>query len=397
MLLKAGLLIDGKGNPPQYNCCIAIENGNIIAVGREADFSQDTVGQALDYSSFTVLPGLIDAHVHLFLEGIADMEQRQSRWLENKEITLLRAAKNLELTLKKGVTTIRDVGEPGGIAATLKQALDQKAALGPRVLTCNRVASITGGQFHYSDGREADGPEEMAQAVREQAAAGADCIKLMLTGMVNFRTEQAGAIELSVEEFQAAVLAARRYALPVSVHANGDAGVRQALAAGVNSIENGIFVNGETTELISDSPVHWMPTLVPLFKLLSYSRGNVAAALPEAGLERVYEQHCANVKRGIEAGASVIAGTDAGALGVEHGDVWQELVLFVTLGMAPVDAIAAATGKAAKAIGVGAVTGVVETGKSADLLVVQGNPLSDMKDLQNVVQVYRDGVSVFQL
>lgn len=392
MLIKAGLLIDGTGGAPQYNCYVAIENGKILAVGREADFSQHLLSQALDYSAYTLLPGLIDTHVHLFLEGIDDMKLRQSRWRENKGITLLRAAKNLELTLKKGVTTVRDLGGPSGIAIILKHAVNQGLIAGPRVLTCNQAISITGGHFHYAGGREADGPEEMAKAVREQVEAGAECIKLMLTGMVNFQTEKAGAVELAKEELQAAVLEARRFGCPVSVHANGVEGVRQALAAGVDTIEHCILLNEETTDLIGDSAVYWIPTLMPLLKMFNYSRERFVTTLPEAGLDRVYAQHCAMVRRGINAGANVIAGTDAGALGVEHGDVWQELALFITLGMAPLDAIAAATGKAAKALGVEDITGVVKAGKNADLLVVQGNPLNDMKVLRNIVQVYRDGV-----
>lgn len=394
MLIKVGLLIDGTGFPPQHDRYLDIEKGKIAAVGCEADFAADQVGQAVDYSSYTVLPGLIDAHVHLFLEGITEAKIREQRWREPKEVTLLRAAKNLELTLRKGVTTVRDLAGPDGMSVTLQQAVSKKILFGPRVLTCNRAISVTGGHFYYAGGREADGPAEIAKAVREQIKAGAECIKIMMTGSVNFRTENAGAVEFSAEEIQAAVTEAERFNRPVSVHANGVQGVRRALAAGVQSVEHGALLDDETTDILCGSSAYWVPTITPFVQMLNYSRGRSTVNLPETGLERVYARHCAMVKRGIEAGAKIVAGTDAGALGVEHGDVWQEIALLAALGMPPIRAIAAGTGLAAQMLGVGEGTGIVAVGKKADLLVIDGNPLADMQSLRNIVQVYKDGDKV---
>jgi imidazolonepropionase-like amidohydrolase len=393
MLLRIGMLIDGAGNPPRHHQYIAVENGKIFAIGREADFSADQIGQAVDYSSATVLPGLIDTHVHLFLEGINDMRTRGQRWKESKEIQLLRAAKNLDQTLKKGVTTIRDLGGPGGIGITLKTAVHKKILIGPDVITSNQAISVPGGHFHYAGGREASGPAEMAAAVCEQIKAGADCIKLMLTGIVNFQTGTCGAVELSADELQAAVAEAHRFDRPVSVHANGIDGVRQAVNAGVQTIEHGALLDEATVDLVCGNSAYWVPTLTPFRQMLLYSKEHLSSSLPEAGVERVYTHHSMNVKQGIDKGAKILAGTDAGALGVHHGEVWQEIALFIALGMPPVDAIASATGEAAKAIGAH-YTGVVAAGKSADLLIVQGNPLSDVTALSNVVQVYKDGISV---
>ncbi|MDR3588119.1 MAG: amidohydrolase family protein [Negativicutes bacterium] len=394
MLIRAGLLIDGAGNPSRKEQYLAIENGRIAAVGQQADFAADQIAQAVDYSSCSVLPGLIDTHVHLFLEGVSDLKIREQRWKEAKEMRWLRAEENLEATLKKGVTTVRDLGGPDGIGIALREAVSQKKLAGPRVLTCHRAISVTGGHFHYAGGREADGPAAMAEAVREQVGAGADCIKLMLTGIVDFRTETAGAVEMSGRELQAAVEAAHRLNRPVSVHANGSDGVRLAIAAGVQTIEHGALLDEATADLVGGGPAYWTPTLTPFLRMFDYGREHVCRTLPEAGLQRVYTRHCAMVRRGIAAGAGIVAGTDAGALGVHHGEVWQELALFVELGMPPLQAIASATGEAAAAIGVGTETGVLTPGKQADLLVVQGNPLKDIKSLRNIVQVYKAGIKV---
>lgn len=394
MLIKTGLLIDGTGSPPQTGYYIALENGKIAAIGRETDFTKCQVSQATDYSAYTVLPGLIDSHVHLFLEGISDSKIREQRWRETKELTLLRAVNNLNISLRKGVTTVRDLGGPSKIATTLKRAIKEKVITGPRILTCNQSISITGGHFHYAGGREADGPTEIIKAIREQVKLGADCIKIMLTGCVNFQTENAGVIEFSMEELCAAVTEAQRFNRLVSVHANGIDGIRQALVAGVETIEHGALLDEETTDLLSHSPGYWIPTLTPFFQMLHYSKEHPTNTLPEAGLEKVYTDHCAMVKRGIEAGANIIAGTDAGSLGVQHGDLWQELALFATLGMTPLQAIASATGLAAKAIGIGEHTGIIAPGKNADLLIIQGNPLDNMQYLRNIIQVYKDGIGI---
>ena len=396
MLIKVGLIIDGTGSLPIHNGCIAVEHNTIIACGKISDFAASEVEQAVDYSAYTILPGLIDCHVHLFLEGISDETVREQRWKEPREITLLRARENLNRTLNKGVTTIRDLGGPYNISSILRQAVNKKMFAGPRILTCNQAISITGGHFHYAGGREADGPSEVIKAVREQIKAHADCIKVMLTGMVNFQTEKSGAVEFSVEETQAAVTEARRFNRQVSVHANGIQGVRQALAAGVHTIEHGALLDEATTDLLSHSQTYWSPTLTPFLQMLNYSKEHVSRTLPQSGLERVYIQHCQAVKRGIAAGARIIVGTDAGALGVQHGDLWQELALFVDLGMPPLEAIAAATSLAAKVLDISDHTGTIAVGKAADMIVIQGNPLKNMQYLQNIIQVYKAGVGIRQ-
>ncbi len=394
MLIYAGLFIDGTGCRPLSNIYLAVDNSRITAIGRAADFAEEDVRRALDYSRCTVLPGLVDSHVHLFLEGVYDLKERGRRWKEDKDLTVLRAVKNLQMTIKKGVTTIRDLGGPYDIASLFKRAVKQKILTGPRIIAANQAISITGGHFHYAGGREADGPEEMVKAVREQVRAGADCIKVMMTGCVNFVRQDAGIVELTVEETNAVVREAHRMGKMVAVHANGPAGVGQAVTAGVDTIEHGALLDETAASMLTESSAYWLPTLLPFQRMLDYSREYDSVTLPQSGLESVYARHRAMVGKSIAAGGKIVAGTDAGALGVEHGDLWWELALLVEVGLPPLKAIHAATGLAAEAIGLKETVGTLTAGKQADILVVEGNPLEDILCLRNVGQVFKGGVAV---
>lgn len=391
MLIKTGLLIDGTGREAQAACYLDVRDGFIAGIGKAEEFAAEQVQAAVDYSPYTAMPGLIDPHVHLFLEGVSDLSVRSLRWKEDKEFTLIRAVKNLALALSKGVTTVRDLGGPYGLNSLLKKAVRQNVLPGPGVLSACQAISVTGGHFHYAGGREADGPAEMVKAVREQAKAGADWIKIMMTGCVNFMRQDAGIVELSLAEAQAAANEAQHLQKPVAVHANGVEGVRQALTIGVRTLEHGALIDAATADLIAEKGVYWIPTLVPFERMLAYGRQYQTRTLPPAGIEAVYCRHQAMVMRAYQAGAQIVAGTDAGALGVEHGDVWREICLLVECGLPPLAALRAATGLAAQAMGLEKELGTLETGKRADFLILAGNPLTDITSIRNIVKVFKAG------
>jgi len=395
-VIKAGLLIDGTKKEPLANAVILLEGDTIKAVGREDSFSQaDLQGEVLDLSHCTVLPGLIDCHVHLFLEGIFDLPERGLRWKESKEITTLRAVKNLQQTLKRGVTTIRDLGGPEKINLLLKKAVNKGIMDGPRIITSGQAISITGGHFYYGGGREADGPQEMVKAVREQLKGGADLIKIMMTGCVNFVREDAGSVELSLEETEALVKETHRLGKKIAVHTNGPLGVGQALAAGVDTIEHGALLDLEMVKSIAEKGVYWVPTLMPFQRMLDYSLEHDCPSLPQSGIKRVYNKHKEMLKEGVRLGAKVLAGTDAGALGVEHGDLAGELRLLVENNIfTPQQAILSATSQAAEALSWEKKIGTLEPGKKADIIGVRGNPLQDIATITQVAAVLKSGVLV---
>ena len=395
-VIKAGLLIDGTEKEPISNAIILLEGDIIKEIGPAESFSIESLeGEILDLSHCTVLPGLIDCHVHLFLEGIFDLPERGVRWKESKDTTLIRAVKNLQQTLRRGVTTIRDLGGPDKINLLLKKSVNKGVIDGPRVITSGQAISITGGHFYYGGGREADGPLEMVKAVREQVKAGADLIKIMMTGCVNFVREDAGCVELSPEEIEALVKEAHRLGKRIAVHANGALGVGQALEAGVDTIEHGALLDLEMVKMIGQKGVYWVPTLMPFQRMLDYSLEYDCPSLPQAGIERVYTKHKEMVKAGVKLGAKVLPGTDAGALGVEHGDLVGELHLLVENEIfTPQEAIRAATFQAAEALGWEKKIGTLEPGKKADIIGVRGNPLQDVANLAKVTAVLKDGVVV---
>lgn len=393
-VIKAGLLIDGTGKEARENALIFVQGDKIKKIVTEEELAEGELaeGEIIDLSSYTVLPGLIDCHVHLFMEGIFDMPERGKRWKESHDLTLVRAVKNFQQTIQRGVTTVRDLGCPERIALLLKKTANQKIFSGPRVLAAGQAISITGGHFHYGGNRQADGPLEMRKAVREQVKAGADLIKVMMTGCVNFVKQNAGVVELTAEETAAVIEEAHRLGKKVATHVNGKAGVKQVLAAGVDTIEHGTLLDLETVETIAQNDVYWVPTFMPFETMLRYGEKYNYPAFPPEGVEKIYSHHREMVRKAVDLGAKIVAGTDAGALGVEHGDVLGELRLLVKHGIFnPLEAIQTATAWAAEALGWEETIGTIEPGKKADIIGVWGNPLENIDCLSQVVAVFKEG------
>jgi len=392
-IIKVGRLFDGKQEKTDQ--LIFLQDDIIEKIVSWQEVNQ-LKGEIIDLSSYTVLPGLIDCHVHLFMEGIFDMPERGKRWKESYEITLLRAVKNLQQTIKCGVTTIRDLGCPKNIALTLKKALNQGVLQGPRIMAAGQAISITGGHFYYGGNREADGEQEMVKAVREQAKAGADLIKVMMTGCVNFVQQNSGIVELTEEEIKAVVGEAHRLGKKVAVHVNGKAGVKQVLTAGVDTIEHCTFLDDETIEAIAESDVYWIPTLMPFQAMLEYGKQYNYSYFPPEKVEKIYSLHRKMLSKAVKLGSKIAVGTDAGALGVEHGDIVGELRLLVENKiLTPQEAIMAATVKAAEALGWEKKIGTIEPGKKADIIGVEGNPLQNINCLSRVVAVWKEGQLVY--
>lgn len=346
-----------------------------------ARFSDDDV--ALDLDGATVVPGLVDAHVHLVWSGGTDPVSLVDR--EGEQLTLLRAAGHARDQLRAGITTVRDLGSNWDIAIHVARAIDRGAIEGPTVIASGRTVIMTGGHDPFW-GLPSDGPDEVVRGVRTQVAMGAGVIKTAATGGVYGQGagEEVGASELTYEELRALTTEAHRRGRKVAVHALGTEGIRNAVTAGVDTVEHGVFL----TQDIVESMARQGTVLCPTAAVYRRMAGGEAPSYAVEKSADVVAAHRASVTMALEAGIDVIAGTDAGAPGMAHPSLVDEIDVLMDYGMAPLDALRAATSRAADALGTPGV-GRIQLGGPADFALVDGDPLADPRLLRSVWGVVR--------
>ncbi len=355
----------------------------------------DDDARVIDVGSRHVLPGLIDAHVHLTIEG-----GPSGTYEHDETYGILMTLAAAQRTLAAGFTTARDLGGRNLIEFSVRRAIEDGVFAGPRMVLAGRIVSMTSAGAPYWPGmyREADGPDEVRKAVREQLKHGADVVKVMATGSAMTPGEQPVA-QYTVDEMRAAVEEAHKAGKPVAAHASGITGIRNALEAGVDHIEHGSCLH-EDPAAIAFMAAHGI-FLVPTLKAfaVAVARGT-DAGIPGWMVEQnrdESENSILSLKRAIAAGVRIALGTDAGGPLNRHGENADELVYMVEAGMSPMQAIVAATRTAAECIGLADRVGTLEPGKLADLLVVSGDPLADIAVLTNpqaIDLVFKGGVVV---
>lgn len=386
---RATRVFDGVSEHAIEGGAVVVDDGRIASVGPAADLPAGT--ETTDLGDATLLPGLIDAHVHLVWSASAEPHEVVAR--ESRALTVLRCAANCDLHLRAGVTTVRDVGATDGLSVDVARAVELGIFAGPRTIAAGRAIAMTGGHGWFL-GREADGPDAVRHAVRGEMKAGAACVKLMASGGVYGHAEEPGSPQLSVEEMRAGVTEAHKAGRKVAAHAYSVAAITNALDAGVDSIEHGSFLDRETAGRMRDGGVYLVPTM------------SVYAAMsekgPELGVPEYVTRKTAEVldasrealRLALEVGTPVAAGTDCGAPGHPHGTLPEELALMVEAGATPQQALRFGTSAAARLLGLGGELGSLEPGKRADLLAVTGDPLRDIRALEGVLLVLRDGAAV---
>jgi imidazolonepropionase-like amidohydrolase len=309
---------------------------------------------------------------------------------ESDATTALRAAVHAKKTLESGVTTVRDMGGKNYIDLALRDAIAGGMIPGPRMLASGRPVVMTGGHG-WPMAREADGPDEVRKAVREQLKAGADVIKLMATGGVMTPGVEPGSPQLTLEELKAGVEEAGKAGRRTASHAQGTTGIKNAVLAGITSIEHGIFLTDEVIELMLERGTYLVPTLVAPYWIVKKGR---AAGIPDYAVKKsedVIEAHLASFRKALAAGVKIAFGTDAGTPFNEHGANTFELELMVENGMSPMQALEAGTRVSAELLGIADKVGTLEPGKLADVVVVAGNPLDDIKAVREVRLVIKEG------
>ena len=396
-VVRAGTFIDGNGGEPKRNVAIQIDGDTITKIG--GDGPRDAT--VIDRSDETVMPGMIDCHVHLWSTPSSIEERLQKPY----SLNAAEAFRNAKTTLDAGFTTVRDAG---GTPLGVKQAIDRGLFPGPRLRIAVGALSQTAGHgdSRFASGVTArvedpehpwtvvDGVEGVRKATRELLRAGADQIKVCTSGGVMSPSDEPTATGFSPEEIAALVYEAHAAGKTVMSHAQALQGIRNAVEAGIESIEHGIYLDEETAEQMKKKGTYLVATLVaPLWVQRRAERkpGSVPAyALRKAN--EVIGTHQKMFEMAVKKGVPIAMGTDTGV--GEHGSNAEELALMVKLGMTPMQAIVATTKTAAACARVGKITGTLDIGKRADLIAIAGDPLADIAILQRaecVTLVLRDG------
>jgi imidazolonepropionase-like amidohydrolase len=388
---RAARVVDVISEEPMDDGVVVVEDGRIASVGPAGELASGV--EIVDLGDATLLPGLIDAHVHLVWSASAEPHEVVER--ESRALTALRCANNAERHLRAGVTTVRDVGSTDGLAIEVGRAAQLGILPGPKVVAAGRAIAMTGGHGWFL-GREADGPDAVRHATREEMKAGATCIKLMASGGVYGHAEEPGSPQLTVEEMRAAVEEAHKGGRKVAAHAYSVAAIQNALEAGVDSIEHGSFLDRETAERMRERGTYLLPT-ISVYQAMS-DKG------PELGAPQYIQRKTAEIleasreafRLALEMDVPIAAGTDCGAPGHPHGTLLQELMLMVESGATPMQALRYCTSAPADLLGLSEEVGTLVPGKQADLLAVAGDPVSDIRALGEVRLVLRNGAEVFR-
>jgi imidazolonepropionase-like amidohydrolase len=386
LALIADRLFDGAGDPPSTGLAVLVENGRVAAV--ESDRGLPPRAERREFAGGTILPGLIDAHVHLCMDP--SPSPMALRDLDPARLAVQGVA-NARATLEGGVTTVRCVGTPGNVDLVLRDAIRSGTIQGPRVIGAGRTIAMTGGHG-YPMAIEADGRDGVMAAVRTQVKAGADVIKLMVTGGVLTPGGIPGTPQMLPEEIAAAITVAHRAGRRVCGHAEGPEGVADAVEAGIDSIEHGYFLADDPLfPRMQANPTWLVPTLVAYAAILEQRELVPAESLANA--ERAIERHRESFRHALAAGIPVAMGSDAGTPGNPHGMNWKEVAHMVGQGMAPAAALRAATLEAAQLLGLEDV-GAIRSGFIADLLIVEGDPIEGIEALGRVRSVWQAGRAV---
>ncbi len=402
-LIRNGTLIDGTGGAPLPEAALLVRENRIHAVGRanSVKLPDDPITE-VDAGGGYILPGFIDTHVHVMLQGVNMVRDMTTPF----SLRFFNAVNYMKNTIDAGITSVRDAG---GADAGVKQAVENGVVLGPRLQISISVLTITGGHGDgwMRSGMEydlfmpypgfpecrVDGVDDCRRKVREVLRAGADIIKICSTGGVLSPTDHPEFTQFSPEELEVIVReAAYRRGTRVMAHAQGVEGIKNAVRAGVHSIEHGIYLDDEAIELMLERGTFLVPTLLaPLAVLEAGEKGG----MPEYGVRKsreVVEIHSESISRAHQAGVKIAMGTDAGVM--PHGTNLRELGLMVKIGMTPMQTIVATTKTAAECLGWQDQVGTLQAGKLADVLVVKTNPLQDIRSLElvdNIALVMKDG------
>jgi len=398
-VIHAGTLIDGSGGEPMKDAVIIVENGRITAVGQ--GLKEPRGATVVDLRNRTVLPGFIDAHVHLTGRHIGEghnWEDARVRDLPQEDA--IRGVRNARLTLDAGFTTVRNVGAGDFTDIALRNMIRAGVVAGPRILAAAHSLGITGGHCDTNgyipgileprpgDGI-ADGVDQIIKEVRLQVKRGADVIKFCATGGVLSEGDAVGVQQYSAAEMEALVEEAHLAGRRVAAHAHGNAGIKVAVRAGVDSIEHGSELDEEAVGLFKEHGTFLVPTLMAQEAVEQQASQGLLVGLRAEKALYIAPRGRKSFTLAVAAGLKIALGSDAGVF--PHGTQGREFILMAENGMTPMQALVAGTSAAAELLGIAAEVGTVQAGKIADLVAVAGDPLQNIEVVTRPVFVMREG------
>ncbi len=391
ILVQAARLWDGTGAPLAERVSVEFRDGRVARIGANLEPAEGS--QVLAAEDATLLPGLIDCHVHLTLSA-------SGNWIgemgDSITTLALRASTFARRTLHGGVTTVRTLGGGHGIEVDVHRAIRSGLIEGPRIVSAGKIICITGGHGNWA-GREADGPDDVRKAVREQLKEGAEVIKFTATGGVMTPGISALGMSFTLEELTAGVHEAHKGGRRATAHALSSAGIRNAVLAGCDSVEHGSNIDDELAALMREHGTVLVPTVAAIHH---FGTAGAVGGAPEWAVSKAQQMAPlarASFQRAVAGGVTIAMGTDAGTPFNEHGANAQEISLMVASGLAAHDALLAATRNAARLIGLDQEIGSLESGKCADAILVRGNPVQDpglFSSPDNILAVFKDGRAV---
>jgi imidazolonepropionase-like amidohydrolase len=399
-ILYCGKLINVERGFIEKEMSIFIRDGKIekVASGYQQSNAGDVV---IDLKSMTVMPGLMDMHVHV--EHESGPKRYEETFRENPSYVALKATQYCERTLLAGFTTVRDLGGTG-VNVSLREAIKNGFIKGPRIYTCEKSIATTGGHADPTNGvKDAlkgdpgpeDGvinsPDEAAKAVRQRYKNGADCIKITATGGVLSVATDGSGPQFTIDEVSAVVKAAADYNFVTAAHAHGAEGMKRAVLSGINSIEHGTFMTKEIMDLMKEKGTYYVPTITAGKFVAEKAKlpGFYPAIIVRKALQ-VGPQIAATFAEAYKNGVKIAFGTDSGVC--PHGENAKEFIYMVEGGMKPLEAIQAATLHAANLMRIYDTVGSIEPGKLADIVAVNDDPTENIKTMLNVTFVMKEGI-----
>jgi imidazolonepropionase-like amidohydrolase len=402
VVIKARRLFDGMGDAYKTGQVIVVEGERITAVGPAGEVKLPDGAEVIDLSTATVLPGLIDAHTHI--GSRADRYEEIAKFKDTPFQSAFAAVKHAKITLESGFTTIRDLGGRPFLAVDLRASIDEGFIPGPRVVASGPGISITGGHGDLNnyppqvrvtmfpeerDYKIADGVDQVRHVVRAQIKHGVDVIKIHASGGVLSRGDSPGAPQFTIEELRAAVEEAHAAGRKVAAHAHGARGIKNAVAAGVDSIEHGSLIDDEGIAMMVRRGTWLVADIYNDDYILGRAR---EFKIPEEFIEKertLGQLQRDNFARAVKAGVKVAFGTDAGVY--PHGENARQFAYMVKYGLSPARAIRSATSDAAELLGRSKDIGRITRGYYADLIAVAADPLEDVRTLERVGFVMKGG------